>query len=64
MYFAVIPKQLIDERGVFTDAPQLTDGSRVVSMSDIMRFTRFSYGTIQLLNETDAIALINKGKTE
>lgn len=62
MYYIIIPKDIIEQRGVFTDSQRLTDGRAVVPLSET-RFTRFSYGTVQLLNDSDTAALIAEDKS-
>lgn len=57
MYFIIVPKQIIDKRGVFTDCTRLSDGSAVVPLSET-RFTQFSYGEVKLLNDEDTRTLI------
>lgn len=61
MYFIIIPKKLVDERGVFADHTRLSDGSAVVPMSET-RFTRFSYGDVKILNEEDTNLLVANDK--
>lgn len=57
MYYIIIPKKIIDERGVFADRPRTKDGGAVITPSDL-RFTRFSYGEVQLLNDSDTALLL------
>lgn len=62
MYYIIIPKTVIDGRGVFTNSQRLSDGSAVVPLSET-RFTRFSYGEVKLLNDSDTAALIAEDKS-
>ncbi len=57
MYYIIIPKKIVDERGVFADRPRTKDGGAVITPSDL-RFTRFSYGEVQLLNDSDTALLL------
>lgn len=57
MYYIIIPKKIVDERGVFADKPRTKDGGAVITPSDL-RFTRFSYGDVKLLNDSDAALLL------
>lgn len=61
MYYIIVPKNVIEARGVFTDATRLSDGSAVVPLS-MTRFTQFSYGEVKLLNDADTSALIDSDK--
>lgn len=61
MYYIIIPKEIVEKRGVFTDKPRTTDGSAVITPSDL-RFTKFSYGDVQLLNDADTALLLSKDK--
>lgn len=63
MYYIIVPKEVIDERGVFTDKPRLSDGGAVVPVGDL-RFTRFSYGGVRLLNDKDTLALMEQDRKE
>lgn len=59
MYYIIIPKEIVEKRGVFADKPRTKDGSAVITPGDL-RFTRFSYGKVQLLNDADTALLLAK----
>lgn len=58
MYYILVDKQKLDERRVFPNAQTLPepDGRAIISVSDL-RFTRFSYGQVELINDTDLATL-------
>lgn len=56
MYFVLVPKEITERRGVFlaSDGYEvLPDGRSVVPINDVVRFTRFSYGKVEIINEAD-----------
>lgn len=58
MYFILVDKSVIDKRRVFPNAETLPepDGRAVIPIGDL-RFTRFSYGTVELINDADLSTL-------
>lgn len=63
MYFIIIPKDIVEKRGVFVDKPRTKDGGAVITPSDL-RFTQFSYGDVQLLNDADTALLLAKDEED
>lgn len=61
MYYIIIPKEIVEKRGVFADKPRTEDGGAVITPGDL-RFTKFSYGNVQLLNDADTALLLSKKK--
>lgn len=57
MYYIIIPKEIVEKRGVFADKPRTKDGGAVITPGDL-RFTQFSYGGVQLLNDADTALLL------
>lgn len=58
MYYILVDKQKLDERKVFPSAQTLPqpDGRAIIPVGDL-RFTRFSYGQVELINDTDLVSL-------
>lgn len=58
MYYVLVPQKLIEERQVFTDNEVLPapDNRTVVPLGDL-RFTQFSYGQVELINDADLSSL-------
>lgn len=58
MYYILVDKQKLDERRVFPNASTLPepDGRAIIPVGDL-RFTRFSYGEVELINDTDLASL-------
>lgn len=59
MYYILIPKEVIENRNVFSDYPTLPggDGRTILPVGDL-RFTQFSYGQVELINQEDLDTLI------
>lgn len=55
-YYIVISKEICEQRHVFLDYPTLPDGRRIITPRDLNN-TKFSYGTVELLNEESLLAL-------
>lgn len=56
VYYIVIPKSIVEERKIFLDKPTLPDGRVIITTRDLA-YTKFSYGTVELLNEQGLTAL-------
>lgn len=58
MYFILVDKSVLDKRRVFPNAETLPepDGRAVIPTGDL-RFTRFSYGQVELINDSDLASL-------
>lgn len=59
MYYILIPKEVIEKRNVFSDYPKLPggDGRTILPVGDL-RFTQFSYGQVELINQENLDTLI------
>lgn len=62
MYYVLVPKTVIESRNVFTDYPKLVDGRTILPIGDL-RFTNFSYGEVELINQSDLDSLIDSQKS-
>lgn len=56
-YHILVPQTLIESRHIFPDNPKLPDGRTVLSVRDLS-YTRFSYGTVEIVNDADLAALM------
>lgn len=65
MYYILVPQQLIKSRGVFTDYQTLPggDGRTILPVGDL-RFTQFSYGQVELINQEDLDSLVSSLKAK
>lgn len=62
MYYVLVPQAVIESRNVFTDYPKLADGRTILPIGDL-RFTNFSYGEVELINQSDLDSLIDSQKS-
>ncbi len=63
MYYVIVPKEVCERRRVFTRNPRTPDGRVVLTLKDL-NLTRFSYGTVEIVNGDDLQSVMSSQTQE
>lgn len=61
MYYVIVPSEVCERRRVFTRNQRTPDGRVVLTLRDL-NLTRFSYGSVEIVNADDLQAIMSAGQ--
>lgn len=63
MYYVIVPSEVCERRRVFTRNQRTPDGRVVLTLRDL-NLTRFSYGSVEIVNGDDLQAIMAAGQAQ
>ena len=63
MYYVIVPAEVCERRRVFSRNQRTPDGRVILTLKDL-NITRFSYGSVELVNGDDLQAIMSAETSE